>query len=239
MPSPVRMTAGVSTANRGSTLFNYPRPDPTKVYEYFNDFYTYVAGDWTRTPVGTGTSALAADEPFGGLLITNSGADDDAVQHQLTTENFTMTAGKKAWFKARFKVSDATECDFVIGLAVLDTTLMGAVSGAGVTDGIFFNKDDGDTNLDFQCQKNATTGQLRAAAISTVGTSYMTVGFEYDGLRYIKYFVDDVHKGTLDLTTTQTAFLPDTPLTVSFGLVNGEAAAKTMTVDYLFAAIER
>lgn len=239
MPSPVRMTAGVSTATKGTALWNYPRPDPTKVYSYFNDFELYVAGDWTRTAVGTGTSALAADEPFGALLITNSAADNDAVQHQLTTENFTMTSGKKAWFKARFKVSDATQSDFILGLAVLDTTLMGSASGDGVTDGIFFAKDDGDTNLDFHVQKDTTTGQLSTSAIATVGTSYMTVGFEFDGLRYIKVFVDDVHKTTVDMTATLATYLPNTPLTVSFGLVNGEAAAKTMHVDYIFAAIER
>lgn len=239
MPSPVRMTAGVSTANRGTTLFNYPRPDPTKVYEYFDDFEIYVSGDWTRTAVGAGTSALAADEPFGALLLTNAAADNDSIQHQLTTENFTLTAGKKAWFKARFKVSDATQSDFLIGLAVLDTTLMGSTDGDGVTDGIFFSKDDGDTSLDFQCQKDATTGQLRAAAIATVTTAYTTVGFEYDGLRYIKYFVNDVHIGTMNLTSTQATYLPDTPVTVSFAMQNGEAVAKTMHVDYIFAAIER
>lgn len=237
MPNPAGFTAGVSTAAKGSVLVRYPRPDPTRVYTYFNDFDTYVSGDWTRTAVGTGTSALEADAPFGALLITNSAADNDAVQHQLTTENFTVTSGKKMWFKARFKVSDATQSDFIIGLAVLDTTLMGSVDGAGVTDGIFFSKDDGDTNLDFQVQKDASTGQTRAAAIATVAdATYLTVGFEYDGKSAVKYFVNDVHKGTVAVSSS---YLPDTPLTVSFGLVNGEAVAKTMSVDYLFAAIER
>jgi hypothetical protein len=48
-----------------------------------------------------------------------------------------------------------------------------------------------------------------------------------------------VHKGTLDLTTTLSTYLPDTALTVSFALLAGEAEATTMTIDYLFAAIER
>jgi hypothetical protein len=114
---------------------------------------------------------------------------------------------------------------------------MGAVDGAGVTDGVFFSKDDGDTQLDVQCQKNATTGQTRAANIHTVvDATYLTVGWEYDGVNAVKYFVNDVHKGTLDASST---YLPDTALTVSFGLMNGEAVAKTMTVDYVFAAIER
>lgn len=240
MPSPARFTAGVGTAPKGSVLWNYPYPDPTRAtYEYFNDFDTYVSGDWTRTAIGTGTSALLADEPFGALANVNSAADNDGIQMQLTTENFTISTGKKAWFKARFKISDATESDFILGLCVLDSTLLGSVDGDGFTDGIYFSKEDGDTQLDFGCQKDTTTGQLRTTNIATVGTSYMTVGFEWDGVRYIKYFVDDVQKGTLDLTATSSAYMPDTPLTVSFGHLNGAAAAKTMTIDYVFAAIER
>jgi hypothetical protein len=173
------------------------------------------------------------------LVLTNAAADNDSIQHQLTTENFTMTSGKKAWFKARFKVSDATQSDFLVGLAVLDSTLLGSTDGDGFTDGIYFSKEDGDTNLDFACQKDTTTGQLRSTAIATVTTAYMSVGFEYDGLRYIKYFVNDVHIGTMDLTSTQATYLPDTPVTVSFAMQNGEAVAKTMHVDYVFAAIER
>jgi hypothetical protein len=238
MPAPTRYPNGLSTATKGTALWNYPAPDPTKVYHYFNDFHAYVAGDWTVTRIGTTpTEALKADEPFGALLLTVSSADNDGDQLQLSTENFTITAGKKTWFKARFKVSDATQSDFLIGLAVLDTTLLGAADGAGVTDGIFFSKDDGDALLDLQCQKNATTGQTRAVGIATVADdTYLTVAFEYDGVASIKYFINEVHKGTL---ATSTSYIPDTPITVSFAILNGEAVAKLMTIDYIFAAQER
>ena len=236
MVSPVRYTSGVSTGARGTALFNYPAPDPTKVYSFFDDFNLYVAADWTVTEIGVATQALTADEPFGALLVTNAAADNDGSQNQLLAETFTLASGKKAWFQARFKVSDATQSDFLIGLAVLDTTLLGATDGAGVTDGVFFSKDDGDTQLDVQIQKNATTGQTRATNIATVATAYLIVGWEYDGVASLKYFVDGVHKGTLAVSS---ANLPDTPITVSFALLNGEAVAKTMTVDYVFAAIER
>lgn len=236
MPTPMKLPAGVSTAAKRTALVDFPRPDPTRVYTYFNDFDTYASADWTQTIIGTGTSALVADEPGGAVALTNSAADNDGMQNQLTTETFTVASGKKLWFKARFKISDATQSDFVIGLCVLDTTLLGSVDGDGFTDGIYFSKEDGDTQLDFGCQKDTSTGQSRATNIATVGTSYMTVGFVYDGKSEIKYFVDDVQKGSLAVSST---YLPDTPITVSFGLLNGEAVAKVMTVDYIFAAIER
>lgn len=242
MPSPVRYTSGVSTANKGTALSNFPAPDPTKVFQYFDDFTTYTAADWTITRVGTTpTEALTADEPFGALLLTMAATDNSADQLQLTTENFTLATGKKAWFKTRFKVSDATESDFLMGLAVLDTTLISAGTGSGddVTDGIFFYKDDGGTSIKLSCQKDATTGQVSPATVGTATTSYMELGWEWDGVRYIKGWMNGVHAATLDLTESPAAYLPDTPVTVSVAMMNGEAAAKTMTIDYLFAAIER
>jgi hypothetical protein len=236
MPSPTRFPSGVTTVAKSKPLGMFGLPDPTGWHTYFNDFDTYVAGDWTVTEVGTGTRALT-DVDGGALLVTNAAADNDTNQFQKLGESFLLVAGKRAFFKARFKVSDATQSDFLIGLAVLDTTLQGAIDGAGVTDGIFFSKDDGDALLDIQVQKNATTGQVRAAGIATVvADTFLTVAWAYDGKSEVAYFVNDVQKGTLAATS---AYLPDTELTVSFAIQNGEAVAKTMTVDYLFAANER
>ena len=236
MATPSRFTSGVTTVSKSAPLGMFGLPDPTQWHTYFNDFDTYVAGDWTVTEVGTGSRALT-DINGGALLITNAAADNDRNEFQKVGESFLLAAGKKAFFKARFKVSDATESDFLIGLAVTDTTLQGAVSGAGVTDGIFFNKDDGDALLDFNVQKNATTGQTRAAGIATVvSDTFLTVAWYFDGVNEVKYYVNDVQLGTLDGSST---YLPDTELTVSFALMNGEAVAKTMTLDYIFASIER
>lgn len=236
MGTPSRFTNGITTVPKANPLGMYGLPDPTEWHSYFNDFDHYVAANWTVTAVGTGTAALT-NLDGGALLLTNSAADNDSIQLQQVGEAFALTAGKRAFFKARFKVSDATQSDLIIGLCVTDTTLMGATAGAGVTDGIFFSKDDGVATLDVQCQKNATTGQTRAAGIATLANdTFVTVAWAYDGKGEVAYFVNDVQLGTLAGTA---AYLPDTTLAVSFGLMNGEAVAKTMSVDYLFAATER
>ena len=236
MPSPSRFTAGVSTAAKNSTLYNMPAQDPTKVHTYFNDFVTYAAGDFTITETGTGSRALAAGNG-GLLLITNAAADNDNNQFQVVKEHVTLAAGKKAWFKARFKVSDATQSDVCIGLCSLDTDVFSSADGDGVTDGIFFWKDDGDVAIDFQCQLDATTGQVRATNVATlVDDTFIVVGWEYDGVSAVKYFINDVHVGTIAATATN---LPNANLTTTFAIKNGEGAAKTMTVDYVFSAIER
>jgi len=236
MPSPTRFPNGVTNVAKNNPLGQYGSLDPMKWHEYYNDFDHYVAANWTVTVVGTGTAAIANGD--GGILVlTNSAADNDSIQLQKVGESFALTAGKRAVFKARFKISDATQSDLVIGLCVTDTTLMGATAGAGVTDGIFFSKDDGVATLDVQCQKDATTGQTRAAAIATLANdTYVTVAWAYDGKSEVAYFVNDVQLGTLNGSSS---FLPDTTLTPSFGVMNGEAVAKTMTLDYFFAAVER
>ena len=226
-----RFQNGITTAARGSTLNDFILPDPTEAHIYFNDFDTYVAGDWTitTTEAGAGSATEALGDADGGVLvITNDAADNDADFFNKVGESFLMASGKKAWFKARFKVSDATQSDFVMGLQITDTTPL------DVTDGIFFQKDDGDASLDFHVEKNNTA--TSASAIATVSDdTYLTVGFYYDGDSAIKYYVDDVHIGT-----SATTNLPDDEeLTISFGIQNGEAVAKVMTIDYILAAKER
>lgn len=237
MSTPVRFPGGVTNVTPISPLKQYGNPSPMTWHTYFNDFDTYVAADWTVTVVGTTPTAALTDINGGALLLTNAATDNSEIELQKKGESFLLTAGKKTIFKARFKVSDATQSDFVIGLAITDTTLLGAIDGAGVTDGIFFSKDDGDALLDVQCQLNATTGQTRAAGVYTVvDDTFMTVSMYYDGVDRLEYFVDDVLYGALDASAT---YLPDTELTVSVAFMNGEAVSKLMTIDYIFAAQER
>lgn len=231
MGTPTRFTNGIGTAAVTTGTGDYGMPDPTKWITYFNDFHKYVAGDWTITTTEGGSGAATeavTDVQGGGLLVTNDDADNDADFFNLKGESFKFVAGKKTFFKARFKVSDATQSDFVVGLQITDTTPL------AVSDGCYFMKDDGDASLDFHTEKDSS--DTTASAISTVSDdTFLIVGFYYDGKSAIKYYVDDVHLGT-SVTTN----LPDDEeLTVSFGIQNGAAAAKTMTVDYIFVSQER
>ena len=232
MANPTRFPSGIATGARKSNTSSYPMPDPTKWITYFNDFHEYVAGDWTITTTeggsGDATEAVSSTSAGGLLLITNDDADNDLDFFNLKVEGFKFVSGKKTFYKARFKVSDATQSDFVMGLQITDTTIL------AVSDGVYFMKDDGDASLDFHVEKDGS--DTTASAISTVSDdTFLIVGFFYDGKSAIEYYVDDVKLGT-SVTTN----LPDDEeLTVSFGIQNGAAAAKTMTVDYIFVSQER
>lgn len=248
MGTPTRFPYGVTNVAKTNPLGSFIAPDPTLWHVFFDDFDTWVTDTSsaakytiTTTEAGAGDASEAlSDAKNGVLLLTNDAADNDADFLQKIGETFLPESGKKTIFKARFKYSDATQMEWHMGLMVTDTDPYSSTAGDGVTDGIFFMKEDGSTDINFYVQKNATTGQLTTSAVATAAAdTWVTLAFAFDGVRYVKVYVDDVCVKTVDLTTTLTTYLPDTELTVSFGLKNGEAVAKTMSVDYIFCAEER
>lgn len=229
--SNTRFPYGLTNVGETDLFSDMVQPDPTLFHTYLNDFDTYTAGDWTVTETdATATQALTAGDG-GLLLITNTAADNDLVALQKNPAAFTFTAGKKTFFRCRFKVSDATQSDLVFGLQVVDATPL------DVTDGIYFVKADGVATVNFICRKDASTGSTTASAVATLADdTFVELGFYYDGQSRVAYEVNGSVLGSLDASST---FLPDAICTVSFALQNGEAVAKTMTVDYVYVAKER
>lgn len=231
---PVHYKTGVNSESQDSLGYQLPVPAKYSMIEYFNDFMNYVAGDWTITATeagaGSATQALssALGAAGGALVITNDAADNDNVFMQLKGEAFRWSSTVPMWFACRFKVSDATETDLAIGLQITDTTPL------DVTDGLFFYKADGSAVLTFQAEKNNTATSTNVATL--VADTFVTVGFYYDpkdGLFHI--FVNDAEVAT----SVATNAVDDEDLTVSIGIQNGEAVAKVLTVDYIYAAQTR
>lgn len=202
--------------------------DPGIAHVHFDDFHRYVAGDWViaTTETGAATEALA-DEAGGVLLITNGTADDDSDELQFGTVAdmgaILLAPSKPMWFEARLKVSDAILTDMIIG--IMETTA--TPIGSGVVDGVYFLKDDGDANIDFHCEKNSndTTADT---GVDIVAANYNRYGIYFDGAGEVEFWIDGV------LVGTSTTNVPDDELMrFVFGLQNGEAAAKTMSLDYV------
>lgn len=234
MAAPTRFPAGVTNAAPGSNLGMFGLPDPTSWHVFFDDFDRYVATDWAiETTEAGGSSATEAltDADGGVLLVTNDTNDNDADFFQKVGESFLMASGKPAAFKCRFATNNATETDIIIGLVVTDTSPLDA------TDGIYFIKADDAATVACICRKNATTGSTTTGAIATLANdTYITLGWYYDGVSSLRVFVNDEHVATLDASSS---YLPDTELTVTFGIQNGSAGAKTLSLDYIFAAKKR
>ena len=226
-----RFPNGVTNVAENDLFCNLAMPDPTQFHTYFNDFDTYAAADWTVTETSATATQALADGDGGWLLVTNSDQDDSLCALQKVGESFLMEAGKQAFFKTRFKVSDATQSDLVIGLQVTDSSPLDA------TDGIYFEKADGSTSVNLICRKNASTGSnVESTVVTLADDTFVTLGWYYDGQGNITYSVNGTVTGSMNASSS---YLPDTDLTVSFAIQNGAAAAKTMTVDLVYAAKQR
>ena len=225
-------TSGVTNISGDGTLGKLKAPAPHKYHSYFNDFDTYLASDWTITTTEDGTwsaTEALADGDGGVLLVTNAAGDNDHDFFQLVKEGFKYESGKQIGFHIRFKTNDATQSDIVAGLQLTDT------SPLDVTDGIFFLKSDGAATISFIVEKDSTQSTLTLPN-SLADDTFMTLGFIYDPKdQKFHVFQNNVLAGTVVSTN-----VPDNEeLTVSFGIQNGAAAAKTMSVDYIGAYKER
>jgi len=258
-----RFPKGITNQSSSNPLGNMGQLDPTKFITLFEDFadvnsFPLVASGlaaasnatwvFTVTEAGAGNAASAvADLDGGAVSLTTDAADNDLIFVQATNACFKPTANKKMWFKARFGITDANanaasinETEWYAGLMVRDTDPLSSTAGDGVTDGIFFMSEDGTQNIYLHCQKDASAGQLSTLLTQTLTVNTQTeFAFYFDGTRYINVYINGAEVKTIDLTTTLATYLPDTVLNVSFGIKNGEAVAKVLTIDYIFCAKER
>ncbi len=230
MSSPKRFSNGIVNVASDKPMGALIIPDPTSVHIDFDDFDTYDTGDYTVTETQAGATQALQDGDGGQILLTNSAADNDVVALQRVKEAFTFESGKKMWFTCRLQVSDATQSDWLVGLHVTDTSPIASAPA----DGVYFRKDDGDTNIDFHIQASSAEVTAANGAGTNADATWVRLDFYFDGVDTFKYFVDSVEIGDLETTS-----FPTTELNLSFCIQNGEAVAKTMTLDWIGAIKER
>lgn len=215
------------------TIFSsvpFPAVPVVGFYQYFNDFMTYLAGDWTITNANGGTLALA-DEAGGVLRITNGATAAWSVSMQKVGEAFLPEVGKRFFGRIRVRTPDAVNGVVQVGLAVTDSTPNDA------TDGIYIYKADAAATVNLIVRKDATTGSESAALGSMVNDEWLTVDLFYDGGDRLYYAVNGTVLGYLPYTT---AFVPDTEITPTIFRDNGAAgASEVLDVDTLWFAQER
>ena len=90
---------------------------------------------------------------------------------------------------------------------------------------------------DIFVRKNTTTGSTTVASVATLAdNTFIELGWYYDGISTVAYEVNGSVIGSL---SGSSSYLPDANVTVTLALGNGEADAKTMTIDYVYVAKER
>lgn len=179
---------------------------------------------WTTTLVETGsgesTVTALATTP-GGFLITTDNLTDDGVNTQSKGEMFKLDGAYPLYFGIKFQVSEATQSDFYIGLAVTTTDAL-----AGVTDGVAFRKADGSTDVYLVVEKNSS--ETTAVVDTCAATTDVTLEFTWNGT-YIDAYVDGVLQTRLAMTN-----LPnDEDLSPVIQFLTGADAAITMSVYWI------
>jgi len=220
--------------HQGGVFHGFPFPDPSKIYGQFEDFITHVSDFWITTIVELGSGSASvnpSDEKGGVLVLTNDDADNDSIFLQWegregttnsVSEQVQFEAGHRFVFKTRFKLSNATQTDFIAGVYITDTTPL------ATSDGVYFIKNDDVATVDFVIIKDSVATTTSAIATLTNDT-YIELGYFYTGKGTIEVYVNDLKVATVtDLTN-----MPTRTLALGFGVQNGSAGAKTASMDYI------
>lgn len=203
-------------------------------HAFFDDFDIYTAANWVVTETqGGATQAILADVDGGAIALVNSAADNDVNAIQQPIETFLWDVNKGLYIGARFKVSDATQSDLAIGLTILDASPVASAP----SDGIYFLKADGAATVALAVGKNGTYSTSGTIA-TLVDDTYIVLEMVYDP--NTRQFFAGANGNPISTGITSVAnAVDDENLSCQIALQNGEAVAKTLTVDWFMAAKQR
>lgn len=210
-----------------------PYLDPTRFYQFFDDFFDFVPTAWTVTETAGGAAQATGAGAGGQLVLTNSAGDDEIDQVQKAAISFLPVTGKRFAMKCRFQLSDVTQSDFAIGIQTIsaDGTVL-----ANALDGIFFLKADGAATIDLYSRQDNAAGSVNTTVATLENATVVELACFYDGNGRLYYAVNGTVTGYITMTS---GLLPNAAAAPIISLKNGEAVAKTATIDYLLIAQER
>lgn len=201
------------------------------VVKYSTDFTNLPVDDttgdpteWTTTvvEVGAGDTLFALTDGAGGLArITTAGNENDGGSYQLGATCFELTTDQVLYFGAfGVTISDVTQSDFFLGLAVTDTAILG-----GVADRIGFQSVDASATMTFPIEKSTTETNFDPT-VTLVDATAVDLEFYYDGSG-LEIFVDGASQGKPAVTN-----LPDdVVMRLSWEFLTGAASAETMDIN--------
>lgn len=228
----------IKLSDSNSFWDGYQSGNPQIQSVFFDDFNYMFGGSnsWTITETDAAATQAFTSGGNGLLLITNSAADNDIVNMQAGSSSnpalsFLPVTGRKIWFECVFSTNDVLQSEIAIGLSSTDTDVF-STSPFGGADGFIFQKIDGSSTFGFYTYKSSVP-----SGVADIGTSsnnqFIKVGFVVNGSESVDIWFNGDKVSTITTDLTGAALRP------TIALKNGEAVAKTLTVDYIFAAQTR
>ncbi len=206
------------------------------VVKYIEDFevtpHTTKAADdpnnpsWviTHTSAGTGTSiVVAADLKGGWLSLSPASNDNDGINMQHANESFRVEPDSWMYFGCRYKHTEATQSDFLIGLCEQDISVL-----TNTSHGIYFKKVDGGTSLVCATVRDETTDKSLVADASFAADTVYIDEFIVKSTGSVEFW----HNGsTVGKYTTP---IPSTDLAVTIACLAGVAnSSQDLFVDWI------
>lgn len=250
--SVTRYPNGLTNVSEVDPFADLPELDPLRIMKICDDFMCAASATassviaWASVDDG-GTGTNAFQDAAGGVYnVVTAAADNDYHAMTSPTEVFKFTAGKKAWFKARVKVAEATTNESTWWVGVTDTTTTGGMQAntagplASYDGALFWKTPETALTLNFETSNAGTQNTLSAFATS-VSDTWTTVAFFWDGVGYVTPYA--AVNGSTELIAYTPQALSATGLEemhLVFGVKAGPtAAAETLQIDYIFMSQER
>lgn len=200
------------------------------------DDFTFLEVDLYSIAQDAGGSYGVADAVNGIFALVNHADNDDDSDIAQDAETWLLAVNHPLYFECRVKISDALDADFYIGL--IDTA---GYFSVGCTNGVFFWKPDGNPDLYLRCLDNSVATDT-ACGIDLEDDDWVRLAFHWDGKDTLRWFVfedGDAPQACVATGSLTAGFVNDHEMNFGMGIRNGEAAAKTASIDYYKLAMSR
>jgi hypothetical protein len=169
---PQRCTSGTTSDQAWQPLADDGQGNPFFYHGFQDDFDNALGstGLWTQTP----SSSVAHTAGDGGLALFTTGAvAGNFAEIQLPAASFTLTLGKKLFFLTRIQLAAATTAAFVAGLVNTNSTPF----TGGITDGIWFSKAAGSTQLVLNSAVASVVTSINVANAAFANATNLDIAF--------------------------------------------------------------
>jgi hypothetical protein len=236
---PRRFLNGISSVSSDNPLGQLPYLDPTTWAIHFDDFLVYDTAQGTTYYTFTQTNtADAVVGPSGVVTLTTSGNDNDLGQLQATSGAWQTTSGKKMLFETRVYLAlgagTVAQTEFIAGMTSVQTGAnFTAADGSARTfdDGMAFVSIDGSASVDCLMCENDVCSTEAACWTMAADTWYVLSIYHNGSTSY--FYVNDA------LVATMTTVKPTSVISPVLFVKEGEAQTRTLSIDYILAAVER
>lgn len=231
--------------------------DPVKynVVNFFDDFVKEVpltssepvstSSNYVGTALSSGTTSFATDA-IGGWCVLSGAAttDNSGSQIQQDVETFGLQLGKDIAFSTRFKVSNAVDSHFFVGLGITDTTFVDGSDGSAAlanTASLGFWSPDDSAALYITAGNGASTIVGNSQVTTLVDDTFIVCDFvarasaTVSGAVAISVWINGNSVGTFNYVGVSTHTMCITAALVS-GTASGTVSA---SIDYIACTCER